>query len=394
MRVLTVHNSYAQFSGEEAVVSAIDDLLCTSGHEVIRFERSSTEIPHMHLGRIRAFCSGIYSLSSRQQIQRLLEKQRPDVIHVHNVYPLISPSVLGQCRKVGIPVVMSVHNYRLVCPNGLHMPKGKFTICERCCSGREYWCLLQNCESDLFKSLGYYLRGYVSRRLRLFQDNVTMYICLTEFQKRRLMREGFPEERLTVLPNMTESRCVYAVDGSLDYVGYVGRISPEKGIECLLKSTRRLPMIPFRIAGNHDAMRQVVREAPGNVEFVGHIARKDVTKFITNSRFIILPSICFEGFPNSLAEAMMCGKPVIASRIGGIPGIVNDELTGLLFEPGDEADLTEKIKILWHNLARCRQMGQAAREKAVREYSCEKYYKRLMTVYEKAIRLGPPRLTK
>jgi len=186
--VCVVHNEYGIFSGEEAVVENQAKLLRDNGHEVIRFFRSSAEISEMQLGKLRAFFSGIYSLSSKRALRKFLTEYKPDVVHVHNVFPLISPSVLSECRKAGVPVVMTVHNYRLVCPNGLLMFDGQ--ICEKCCSSREYQCLLNNCEASFFKSLGYFLRNYIARKLKLFKNNVTIYACLTEFQKQRLINAG------------------------------------------------------------------------------------------------------------------------------------------------------------------------------------------------------------
>ncbi|MBW2647986.1 MAG: glycosyltransferase [Deltaproteobacteria bacterium] len=201
MKILTVHNEYGKFSGEEAVVQSLSRLFAEHGHEVRYFSRSSAEIPGMRLGNIRAFFSGIYSFSSKKAMSRCLQEFKPDIVHVHNVFPLISPSVLGVCRRAGVPVVMAVHNYRLVCPNGLHMTHGR--VCEKCCGGREYWCVLRNCEGNPLKSIGYALRNYVARKLRLFKKNVTMYTCLTKFQKERLIKEGFNPARCSVIPNMS-----------------------------------------------------------------------------------------------------------------------------------------------------------------------------------------------
>lgn len=373
------------------MVEATVQVLEKHGHHVTCFRRSSAEIPHMCLGRVRAFFSGIYSFWSRRQISKLLAEEKPDVVHVHNVFPLISPSVLGVCRRAGVPVVMTVHNYRLVCPNGLHMPKGSSEICERCCGGREYWCLLKRCEENLFKSLGYSLRNYVARQSGMYRHNVAIYICLTEFQRQRLLAEGFAPERLTVVPNMIDSSMSRSMNGADGYVAYVGRISPEKGVDCLLEAAQAVLQVSFRIAGDCSSMQKRVDGAPANVEYVGQIPNAQVAEFIGDSRFVVLPSIWFEGFPMVLVEAMMCEKAVIASRIGGIPDIVEDGVTGLLCEPNSVDDLAKKIAYLWENPELSKQMGRAGREKALGEYLPERYYERLMAVYKKAARLQPPR---
>lgn len=390
MIVLIVHNEYGKFSGEEAVVRGLAELLRRKGHTVIEFSRGSAELRTIHLGQLRAFFSGIYNPSSRKAMGRLLAEHQPDIVHVHNVFPLISPSVLPECRRAGVPVVMTVHNYRLVCPNGLHMPKGRQDVCEKCCGGREYWCVLRNCERSSPKSLGYALRNYVARRLGLFRKNVTLFACLTEFQRQRLIAEGYPADRLRVLPNMcpvrTEVQECAAGDG--DYAAYVGRISPEKGIEVLLSVAQRLKDVPFRLAGSYDAMPELVDRASANVSFLGNLDGNRLDGFYRQSRFLVLCSRCFEGFPMAIVEAMAHGKPVVAPRIGGIPEIVDDGVTGFLCVPGSAEDLAAKVQYLWANPDLCRRMGRSGREKALREYSPESYYGRLAALYEEAIALG------
>jgi glycosyltransferase involved in cell wall biosynthesis len=387
VKILLVHNEYGKFSGEEVVVENLSQLLNENGHEVVYFRRSSAEIPQMFLGNTRAFLNGIYSFSSRNTMRQYLRRHKPDIVHVHNVFPLISPSVFGQCRQAGIPVVMTVHNYRLACPSGLHMVADQ--VCEKCRNGREYWCVINNCEAHLLKSLGYALRNYVARKLRLFKSSVTIYACITQFQKQRLIAEGFSEQRLAVLPNFAGKVDANGPNGLGSYVGFIGRVSSEKGVETLLQAAEMLPDVSFKAAGAYEKMPDLLKKATGNFEFLGAISRVNVSRFYSRSRLIVVPSIWFEGFPNVIVEAMMHGKPVIASRIGGIPEIVADDAGILLFEPGDAGDLVEKIQYLWDRPQLCQKIGQTFREKAVREYSVEKYYRRLMGIYEKAIELGP-----
>ncbi len=387
MNIFLIHNEYATFSGEEAVIESTSRLLEERGHEVLRFIRSSAEIPNMHFGKIRAFFSSLYSFSSKKAIRRLLAKHKPDIVHVHNVFPLISPSVLGECCRAGVPVVMTAHNYRLACPNGLHMVDGQ--VCEKCRRGKEYWCVLRNCEGSLCKSIGYALRTYTARKFRLFVDNVTMFAPLTEFHRNRLISEGIPPERITVIPNMVSVEHGVKSYPLGEYVAFVGRVSPEKGIDTLMQAAKKCPDIPFRIAGSYERMPYVVKEAPKNCTFIGHLMRTKLEEFYRSARILVLPSIWYEGFPVILVEAMVYGKPVITSRIGGMPEIVDDRITGLLFESGNSDDLAEKVRHLWNRSDLCRKMGQAGRKKAFREYSPEKYYERLMTVYEKAIKLEP-----
>jgi len=170
-----------------------------------------------------------------------------------------------------------------------------------------------------------------------------------------------------------------------EYVGFVGRISLEKGIGCLLEASRRLGTIPFKVAGELRNISEMATLSPRNLEFFGHISSKRISAFYQQSRLIILPSIWFEGFPMVLIEAMLHARPIVASRIGGLSEIVDDGVNGLLFEPGNLEELMEKIQYLWERPAMCREMGEAGRKKALREYSPEKYYERLMAVYKKVL---------
>ncbi|MBN1918075.1 MAG: glycosyltransferase family 4 protein [Verrucomicrobia bacterium] len=389
MRVCIVHNSYARPSGEEIVVSSTRRVLEEHGHDVCMLQRSSAEIDRMRLGRVRAFFSGICSRSSRHAMRRLIEEHRPDVVHVHNVYPLISPSVLTECRRAGVPAVMTVHNHRLVCPNGLLSSHGE--MCERCLGGREYWCVLRNCEGHLLKSLGYALRSAIARQRRLFLDGVTLFAVLSPFQRERLIESGFPAERIVVIPNMVCSEGAKPALG--DYVAYAGRVSPEKGVETLVAAAARCPDIPFKIAGSLDRTPHLTSEAPDNVTFLGHLKGARLSAFYDDCRMVIVPSVCAEAFPMAVLEAMSHGKPVVASSVGGLPSIVDDGVTGLLVEPADAAELADKIRVLWERPDLCRRMGEAGRAEALSEYSPEQHYERLMAAYDRAGALAAARTT-
>lgn len=382
MKICLVHNEYGTFSGEEAVVASQIQLLEEHSHEVCQFSRSSAEITKMKLGKLQALCSGIYNPFSVRSFRCFVSHEKPDLIHVHNLYPLISPAILHVCKEFSLPVVMTLHNYRLMCPNGLFMVNG--TICEKCCGGKEFWCFFKNCEENLGKSLGYALRNYVARIRKSYLDNVHVFAALTDFQRQKLIQEGYPSERIKIIPNMSQPVSTTGRKPLGDYIGYVGRISPEKGVNDLLKAASKHPHIDFQAAGGYDKAPELVDKAPQNFHFRGHLPYDTVGTFMAKSRVIVLCSIWYEGFPMILVEAMLRGRPVIASRLGGLPEVVDDGVTGLLFEAGNAEDLAEKIQYLWDNPELCRKMGEAGREKALREYTPDVYYERLMDVYQEA----------
>jgi glycosyltransferase involved in cell wall biosynthesis len=172
------------------------------------------------------------------------------------------------------------------------------------------------------------------------------------------------------------------------YIAYAGRFSVEKGIDILLEAARKSPELPVSLAGDGPIMPQLVAKAPENARFVGALHRAELAGFYRKARFLVVPSLCFESGSLVTAEAMSHGLPVIASRIGGLPEMVEDGVTGLLFEPGDAEDLAGKMKLLWEGSRLCRKMGRAGREKAMRQYNGDLFYKRLIAVYEKAIEVG------
>jgi glycosyltransferase involved in cell wall biosynthesis len=386
MKIIQVTNWYRFDCGEDTVFNVTTALLKRRGKHVLQFTRNSRDIEPGLTGRLRAFSQGIYSRSSAHDVAQLIEREHPDVVHVHNLYPLISPSLLVTCRRLNVPVVMTCHNYRLMCPTAFHLNNG--AVCERCVGGREYSCILKNCRGNIFESVAYALRNIVARKLRLFKDNVTFFIAPTEFIKARLVDAGFRDQQIVYLPYPVPilDSGFEAAEGQ--YIGYAGRISPEKGIDTLLAAAERLPQVPVRIAGDGPIRGQLSEKAPKNARFLGLLDRSQMSNFYRKARFLIVPSVWFEVSPMVILEAMSRGLPVIASRIGGLAELVEDGVTGFLFEPGNVEDLAKKMKRLWDNPDLCRQIGIGGREKAMRKYSEDIYYKHLMVVYERAIELS------
>jgi len=306
-------------------------------------------------------------------------------VQVQNLYPFISPSIFRPCRERGIPVVMRCPNYRLFCPSGLHLHRGK--LCERCLgAGRELWCVLRNCEGSIPKSVGYALRNASARLSRSILDGVDVFIVLSEFQKRRFMDQGIPADRIAILPNIAPQASEGCVPGAGSTVSYLGRIAEEKAFDEFAAAARALPDIPFVAAGDVKAGQEyLVQNLPPNLTWLGFLKDGGLDAFVRETRIFVSPSRCFEGFPNTVAMMMAHGKPVVATRIGALPEIVEEGRTGLLYGPGHADELAERIRELWENRARCRQLGSAGREKALTEYSADAVYERLMEIYGRAV---------
>lgn len=390
MKLLQVYNDYRSYCGGEAgVVRMIAATVEKHGGQARLLTRSSKGLDRSLAGKVHGFFSGMYSRRAYREMARTLKADRPDVVHVHNLYPFFSPSVLVACRRAGVPVVMTHHNYLITCPIVSHLHKGR--VCEKCLGGHEYWCVLQNCRESLPESLAYALRSVVARKLHLFRDNVTMHIVLNNFSKPRLVQAGFDEERIVVMLPITitagperDRRCPG------DYVAFTGRMKGEKGVDVLLAAAARLPDVPFRLCGDGPMLDQLMARGPANARFVNRLPQEEIAAFYQGARFLVVPSLWFEGCPAVILEAMSHGMPVIASRIGGLPEFVEDGVTGLLFEPGNADELAQKIRWLWENPDRCHQMGEAGRQKVSRQCGEEGYYQRLISIYDRAIKLSAP----
>ena len=381
MRFLLVHNNYGKYSGEEAVVDKMAAMFQSHNHTVC-FYRLTTEGARDTISdKIKGFTAGIYSHTGVKGIKKILRKDKPDIINVHNLYPFISPAALFECKKAGIPVVMTVHNFRLICPTGLFMRNGK--PCEQCLDRKNEWsCIKYNCEHSIFKSIGYTLRNVYARWTKAYLRNVDMFACITEFQKKKLIEAGYDKNKITVIPNSIDAPCSYTPTSG-EYIAYIGRLSYEKGYDLLVEVARKHPEIKFCFAGAQREKNNT--EIPKNVEFKGYLQKKELSKFIQESRFIVIPSRCYEGFPMAILEAACHGKPAIAPNHGGFTEIIGqgENAIGKLFEPGNTDDLDKQIAELWNNQTLTEELGEKAFRKLKEHYDSEVVYKQWETLFNK-----------
>ena len=386
MKLLIVHNDYGKYSGEESVVDKMAAMLRSHGHRVAMFRMTSAGSRESLWGKVRGFACGIYSPRGVRGMREALRRERPNVVNVHNLYPFISPAALFECRKAGVPVVMTVHNFRLMCPTGLFMRDGR--PCELCLQrGNEWGCIRYNCEHSRLKSAGYALRNAVARLTGAYRKNVSAYACITDFQRRKLIEAGFEAGRIRVIPNSID-----ATDGYIEtegrYVAYVGRLSYEKGYDLLVEVARRNRHIEFRFAGA--AREQAGGTLPDNVIFEGYLQKQQLQEFICNARFVVMPSRCYEGFPMAILEAAQYGKPTIGPDHGGFSEIIGrgDRAIGRLFTSGDVDDMERQVVELWNNPGEVARLGRRAHERLLREYSSEVVYRQWAELFESP--LPPP----
>lgn len=381
MKILFVHNQYKKRSGEEEALDNLSWLLRGAGHEVEWFTRSSSAIESSRLLKAKALFSGIHNPFAAEDLRKALTRSRPELVHVQNLFPLLSPAVLKVCKDEGIPVVMRCPNYRLTCPTGLHLSNG--VVCQKCAGpGREINCVIRNCEDDLPKSLGYAARSAFARVTGAYRKYVDGFIVLSEFQKSRFIDAGIIEERIHIVPNVARIPSAEfdlpPIDGRITFIG---RVSPEKGIDEFIEVARKLPNRDFSVAGGGDYLPVVRERAPANVRFFGHLDSKDLDNVFRESRIVLCPSKWFEGFPNVIAQAMARRRPVVSSRIGAIPEIVEHGKTGVLCEPYDIDALSRAVEFLMGNYDTCCDMGENARKQAEVRYSETAVYDALTNAY-------------
>lgn len=359
MKILMVHNDYGRYSGEEAVVDRLVADFQAMGHEVAQYRRTSLGARGTFWGNIRGFLAGIYSPSGVRGMRKALREHRPDIVHVHNLYPFISPAALFACRKADCRVIMTVHNYRLVCPTGLFLRDGH--ACEECLlCGNESPCIRHNCEGSRLRTLGYALRNASARLTGAFLKCVDLFCCLTDFQRRKLIEAGFPKEKMVVIPNYFESSQEMSkpLENSHKFIAYVGRLSHEKGFDLLVEVARRHPEIPFRFAG--EKREEAELGALPNVEYCGLLDKEALSRFYREAAFIVLPSRCYEGFPLVIPEAYALGLPIVAPQHGPFPDLIGDG--GLLFAPSNPDDLERQVMRLWDDAslrAECSRQAQS-----------------------------------
>ncbi|MGA7524232.1 MAG: glycosyltransferase family 4 protein [Acidobacteriaceae bacterium] len=387
MKIVQLYNEQrSEFGGESTAIANTTAVLKARGHEVALAVRSSRDIGDSLICKAHAALSGVYSFSAESAIRDIVERERPDVIHAHGVYPLWSPSIFRACRRLRVPTVLHVHCHYLTCPNWYHLREGK--VCTLCFGGKEHWCVLKNCRGSYMESAAYALRSAVARSFRLFSDNVGVFIAVSAYLRERLIAGGFPGGRIQVISNVVPADSGIGADanGARDYIAYCGRLSEEKGVRVLLEAAR-CTGLPVKIAGDGPLRDALQAAAPSNVSFLGYLKRDALTHFYRNARFTVVPSLSFEGLPLAAAESMMHGRPVIGSRIGAIPEVVREGTTGLLFPPGDHEQLASSMADLWSDAVSCDRYGRAAQFYARQEYSEDLYYARLRTAYDDAARV-------
>ncbi|MCU0895079.1 MAG: glycosyltransferase family 4 protein [Rhodospirillales bacterium] len=382
MRILLVHNEYVHKGGEDVVLANEAELLKSNGHDV----RLATVSNKAIQGAAAQLRTALYMASSpwgSKWMRERLEESRPDVVHVHNFFPLLSPSIYAACNQRGVPVVQTLHNYRTICSNGMLLRDDH--PCELCVTGSPYQGVRHRCyRGSVVASLPLAHMIATHRSAGTWQLRVDRFIALTEFARSRFLAAGFPAEKVVAKPNFVADPGEPELPaGAAPHVLFVGRLAAEKGIATLLRAWEGLE-IPLLVAGD-GPMRAAVEASPSpHVKSLGWRSGAEVAAEMGRCRFMVMPSEWYEGFPMTLVEAFSQGRPVLVSKLGSMAEVIEDGVTGLHVNPGDPADLAAKVRWAYDHPDAVAQMGRNARAVYEARYTAEQNYTQLMAIYEQA----------
>lgn len=387
MRILSVHNQFRKYAGSDIVAAADEQMLAQHG-EVTSYTRSSNEIASV--GGLQKALLGLDTLYSRRTVREITElaaRFRPDIAYVHNVFPLISPSLYHVLHRLGIPSVHVIHDFRLWCPNSRFYVNNQ--PCQRCQLGN-YWPAIENrCVRDSTAYSAVYAGSlYLNRQLD-FTQKIGGFICLTEFARKLLIESQVPEEKIHICPNHIDTSAFIPQYGGGRYVLYVGGLYRDKGVMTIAKAFAQLPHIPLKFMGVGDAEQElrdfIAQNKLTNVEMVGFKGGAEKLEYLRNSMFTICATHCYETFGLVVLEAYASGKPVVASAIGALPYIVHPQETGLLFRSQDADDLAEKVRWLYERPDEIERMGRRGRALVESKYDSRLRYESLRSIFEQVI---------
>lgn len=389
MKLILVHNEYREPGGEDVVFESEKRLLERAGHQVVPYLRSNSELDNANaLGRLGAVARMAWSSKSRREFSVILDKEQPDLVHVHNTFLVISPSIYSACSERRIPVVQTLHNYRLLCPSANLFRDAH--VCHQCVDGSLLQSVRHACYRDSRAATASVALMLATHRvLDTWRKSISRFIVLTEFSRKLFVDAGFPADKLVVKPNFAD-RDPGERQNAGDFALFVGRLTQDKGLRILLNAWKALPVqIPLRILGEGAERASLEAEVRAcglsGITFLGRVSREEVILSMKAARVLIVPSIWYEGFPMSIVESFACGTPVICSRLGGMAEIVRDRHTGLHFEPGDTMDLASKVRWAWDHRAELHDMGRAARRAYEAHYTADKNLTMLMYIYQQTL---------
>ncbi len=388
MKTLLIHNYYRYRGGEDRYAETLKETLSRNGHSVTRFSLDSKEINAFSLmDKLLIPKRLIHSSSVNKKVEELLEKDKPDLAVIHNLFPLVSLSVLNVLKKHGIPIVKRIENYRFLCLNGLFL-RNDSRVCDVCKNGNFIPGIIHKCYQDSrLNSLGMALPLMTVNWRNMLFSTVDCFLSPSRFVKEKFVEAGFPAEKISVLPNFLDFEPMETTREPGPYAIFIGRLSEEKGLFTLLKAFKKFPGLRLKILGE-GPLGKKLKEFAGshrmeNVEFPGFIDGKKKRDLLSGARFLVFPSECYESFGYSIIESHACGVPVIAAAGGGAEELIADGENGFLFEPGNVDDLGDKIDAVQKmDLNTLAEMKTKSLKRVKERYTKEIGYRSLVELFE------------
>ncbi len=403
MKVLVANKFFYSKGGSERVFFQEREFLKSQGIEVVDFSmHDKKNLPSMYsdyfikninyydkrklASRLLNGINFIHCAEAVRNIKRIINVEKPDIAHLHNIYHQLTPAIIKKLKKHDIKVLLTLHDSKLICPSYLMLDQGKIcTVCE----GKKFWKLItRSCQDSMLNKLLLMIEAYWHKWARSY-ERVDRFLVPSRFLV-ELISQRIPKEKISILPNGVDVNEYSPHFNHQGYALYFGRISKEKGIETLLKAYRLFNgKKKLKVAGTGPLLKELQeRYEYSDVEFMGYKHGSALKKIIANASFVIVPSELYENCSMVVLEAMAMGKPVIGAKIGGIPEQIEDNKTGLLFEPGSVRDLRDKMALLWDNEELGVMMGKAAREKLEKEFSLNYHFAQLLAIYEELLSMS------
>ena len=385
LKILTVHNRYKFRGGEDESREAEDLLLAARGNEIRQIVFDNAIITSANA--LRVGLGAVWSGAAYKRVGNYLDQWRPDILDVHNFFPLASPSIYYAAARRGIPIVQTLHNYRIICPGANFYRNG--SACEDCTAHSIPWPgVIHGCYRDSsLQTAAVALMITAHRLLRTWNRLVSAFFVLSEFSKRKFVEAGLPAERMVVKPN-------FVVDpggpgpGGHEFL-FAGRLSPEKGIKTLLEAIKltRSPNAVFRIAGDGplDPSVRAAAASDPRIIYTGRLPLAEIMDLMATSRAVLVPSECYETFGRAAAEAFACGTPVICADNSAVTEIVSHQRTGFHFRSSDPQDLARVLDQTMEQPQSLAAMRQQARADYLAKYTPEMGYQILTSTYASAI---------
>ena len=408
MNILLVNNYYYNRGGDCTYLFSLKKLLEEHGHKVSIFsmhhpqnfdsEYSKYFVSYINYDEevkdvsvyssLKVLNRTIYSKEAKVKIEKLIRDEQPDIVHLNNIHHHITPSIFSSFEKYNIPIVWTLHDYTLICPNTSFLSHGK--ICEKCWKKKYFWAPITKCKKSSLSASSMAAFEATVHNLMKIGKKVDAFIAPSKFLYDKFLEYGVDSDSLVRLDHFTDFSCSSEDQTTDDFYLYVGRISEEKGVKTLIDAALRVNASKLKIAGDGPMSGEIIeyiksRDKNNIIEFLGHKTHEELAELYKNCKFIVVPSEWYEISGLIIFEAFACRKPVIGSRIGGIIELINDTERGLLFEHGNVEDLSATIKFLLNNPDIVEEMGNNAREFVVNELSAEKHYHKLIQIYEQAI---------